>query len=364
VKQLYYIWSLIAITTIFSCCTDPVNIEEESLEDIPFQPTLYKPQLPSYFPAINNTSSNPLTEEGITLGRSLFFDPILSKDKKMSCSSCHLPEKGFTDGRATSPGVDGIFGKRSSMSLVNIAFTKNGLFWDGRSPSLEDQALQPVEDPIELHTSWGEVIGELKKDKEYPVLFRKAFGIKSKEEITKQQAANALAQYQRILLSVNSKYDRVKQGLDFFTDLELAGFSLYTDVPGDDLTDAECHHCHQLDLATSDAFFNNGLQSSPTINDFQDKGKGGVTGNILENGKFRAPTLRNIFLSAPYMHNGKFKTMDEVLDHYNSGGKYSPNKDPLIRDLKLSPFEKKALLAFLQTLTDTSYLSNPMVMPK
>jgi cytochrome c peroxidase len=207
-------------------------------------------------------------------------------------------------------------------------------------------------------------MNKLRNDKNYPILFRKAFGISDEKEMTKEMAAKALSQYQRILISANSKYDRVRRGEDLFTDLELMGFSLYTDDPGDDLTDAECHHCHQLDLATSDSYFNNGLQDAPSINDFKDKGKGGASGQILENGKMKAPTLRNITLSAPYMHDGRFKTLEEVIDHYNDGGKYSPNKDALIRKLGLKPIEKKALIAFINTLTDTSYLSNPLIMGK
>jgi cytochrome c peroxidase len=345
--------------TFYSCVED-----ENDLSQIEYKPTEYKPKYPDYFPQLVSPNDNVLTEEGIALGRSLFFDKRLSKNNSMSCASCHEPKKGFTDGRASSPGVDGILGKRSSMSLLNIGFMKNGMFWDGRVSSLEDQALLPVEDPIELHTTWPEVIEKLKKDNDYPILFREAFGIKSKKEISKELAVKALAQYQRILISSNSKFDRIKRGEDFFTDLELMGFSLYTDVPGDDLADAECHHCHQLDLATSDAFFNNGLQDAPTINDFIDKGKGGATNQILENGKMKAATLRNIALTAPYMHDGRFKTLEEVIDHYNSGGKYSPNKDALIRNLGLKPIEKRALIAFLNTLTDTSYLTNPLIIGK
>ena len=143
--------------------------------------------------------------------------------------------------------------------------------------------------------------------------------------------------------------------------MELVGFSLYTDVEGDDLPDAECHHCHQLDLATADDFFNNGLQESKDLFSFKDMGKGGITKQDAENGKMRAPTLRNVLLTAPYMHDGSLKNIDEVLNHYNGNSKDSPNKDPLIRNIEINSFHKRALIAFLQTLTDTSYLQNPLL---
>jgi cytochrome c peroxidase len=339
-----FIFLLVTLIS-FGCC-EPTK--EEDLIEFEYNPVSYNPDLPSYFPKNSSPSDNLMTIQGIELGRGLFFDKILSKDNKMSCASCHIPEKAFTDGLRFSPGVDGIVGNKSSMSLVNVGFSKNGLFWDGRSKTLEDQALLPVEDEIELHTTWPEVIKKIQVDERYKKQFRAAFGIKNSSEISKELVAKALSQYQRAIISSNSKFDRVKRGEEFFTDLELMGFSLYTDVPGDDLPDAECHHCHQLDLATSDAFLNNGLQ-------------GAITKNISDNGKMKTPTLRNVTLSAPYMHDGSIKTLEEVIEHYNSGGKDSPNKDPLIRQLKLTNLHKRALIAFLNTLTDTSYMQNKLI---
>lgn len=250
------------------------------------------------------------------------------------------------------------------MSIINVGFTKNGLFWDGRSKTLEDQAVLPVEDKIELHTTWPDVEARLQKHANYPTMFRKAFGIKDKSEITKALAVKAIAQFERIIISSNSKYDRFIQGKEKLSDLELTGFNLYLDIPGDNLPDAQCNHCHQLDLATGDDFFNNGLQESATLMDFKDMGKGGVTNQIAENGKMRAVTLRNIMLTAPYMHNGSFATMEDVLNHYASRGKPSPNKDPLVNDVKITAEHKKAIIAFLHTLTDTSYLNNPLIVKK
>jgi cytochrome c peroxidase len=350
---------LIAISLLSSC--EDEKTPEGDLTAIPYSPTPYHIKIPDYFPEMPIPADNPMTEEGVDLGRHIFFDNILSGNQSMSCSSCHNPKLAFTDGKASSTGIDGVSGHRSSMSLINIGFTKRGLFWDGRAKTLEEQALLPVTDPIELHANWTEVENRFQNHDTYPTKFRMAFGIKNKTEIDKNLVAKALAQYQRALLSVNSRYDLIKQGQDRFTDLEFIGFNLYTDSSGDDLPDAECHHCHQLDLATADDFFNNGLQESADLYGFKDLGKGGITKQDAENGKMRAPTLRNILLTAPYMHDGSKKTIEEVLDHYNGGSKNSPNKDPLIRNIELSSLHKKALIAFLKTLTDTSYLSNPLL---
>jgi cytochrome c peroxidase len=361
--RFYHIIVLVSLFC-FSCEEKPVIVEDNGdLTKIPYTPTLYTVVLPTHFPKMPIPDDNPLTVEGISLGRKLFFDKSLSANNTMSCATCHDPKKSFTDGQAFSKGIDGILGKRSAMSLINIGFTKNGLFWDGRAKTLEEQALIPVEDPIEMHNTWPEVERRLKKHDVYPSLMRQAFGISNKSDISRQHVVKALAQYQRILLSTNAKYDKIIKGEAKFTDLELEGFNLYTDSPGDDLPDAECFHCHSLDLATSDAFFNNGLQESASLNGFKDLGKGGVTGQVSENGKMRAPTLRNITLTAPYMHDGSLPNLEAVLQHYNSHGKPSPNKDPFIRDLKLTAKHKEALIAFMKTLVDTSYLKNPLVMP-
>ena len=338
------------------CNKDKKN--NSDLLAIEYNPIPYDLKLPPNFPMLEVPEDNPLTKDGVKLGQFLFYDPILSADSTMSCSSCHLPEKAFTDGLATSPGIDGISGTKSSMSLLNLAFTNSGFFWDGRSTTLEEQALLPVEDPIELHNDWGDLIDKLKKHPTYPSMFRKAYGIESREEMTKEMAAKSLAQFQRILVSFDSKYDRVKAGLESFNDFEFIGDAMYFDDDPDQ-PDAECNHCHNDPMLTSDDFFNNGLQMGDGNLQFPDNGRGNVTNNRADNGKFKAPTLRNIMLTAPYMHDGRLKTIDDVLEHYNSGGHPSLNKDPLIRPLNLTPLQLKSLKAFMEALTDTSYLSNP-----
>ena len=327
------------------------------MTQIPFLFEPYTLEKPSYFLSPVEAVDNKMSVAGVELGRKLFFDPVLSADSTMSCSSCHLQKNGFTDLLATSKGIDGIAGSRSSMALINLAFIKSGFFWDGRSSTLEEQALIPVEDPIEMHNTWSNVINKLQLDKDYPTLFRKAFGIENKVEISKELAAKAIAQFERSLVSSNSKYDRVLRGEEKYTDLELYGLFMYTDEDPD-IPDAECGHCHSLPMATADAFFNNGLDEALTLEEFTDKGLGNVTNIKIDNGKFKAPTLRNIMLTPPYMHDGRFATIEEVIDHYNSGGKDAPNKDSLIKPLGLNAFQKSALKAFISTLTDTSFVNN------
>jgi cytochrome c peroxidase len=355
--RVFYIIGLIISLGVLSCKPDPL-IDTEDLSNIPYNPKNYTLDIPSYFPRMDIPADNPMTTQGIELGRFLFYDPILSADSTMSCASCHLVDKAFTDQKAKSLGIDGILGSRNSMSLINIGFVKSGLFWDGRVKTLEEQALMPVEDPIEMHHNWPTLVNQLKRHPKYPQMFREAFGIKNKSEITKELAAKAIAQFERTLISKDSKYDRIKQGKEIYSDLELYGSGLFFDEDPD-LPDAECWHCHNVPLGTSDDFFNNGLTETSDINGFADLGRGNVTKSIADNGKFRATSLRNISDSGPFMHDGRFKTLDEVLDHYISGGKQSPTSDPLIHKLPLSDFDKKALKAFILTLQDSAFYKNP-----
>jgi cytochrome c peroxidase len=344
------------LLTVASCEDD--DNKKGDLTGIKYLPETYQVNLPSHFPALEVPADNPLTKQGILLGRHLFYDPILSADSTMSCASCHLPEFSFTDAKAVSVGIDDIPGRRSSMSLINIGFAKSGLFWDGRAKTLEEQALLPVEDPVELHTTWPDVIEKIKVHPTYPKMFREAFGIKNKSEISKELAAKAMAQFERIIISKDSKFDRIQQGQAFYTDLELIGLGLFFD-DDPDLPDTECGHCHNIPMATSDDFFNNGLTETSSLEGFPDVGRGKVTGSRADNGKFRAPTLRNIKYSSPYMHDGRFQTLDEVINHYKSGGKKSPNADPLLHPLAIDAYYIKALKAFIETFNDTLFYKNP-----
>lgn len=373
-KNILILFLLMGFVFLGACKKDnpPGGNGDEDLTNIPYNPQAYAILKPEHFPQIPVPPDNPMTYDGVQLGRRLFYDPILSGDSTQSCSSCHLPAGNFTDNLAFSKGIDGIAGNRSSMSLLNIAYAFNGLFWDGRALTLEDQALQPVENTIELHTTWPSVVAKLRNHPKYPEWFRKAFGIASKKDISKELAAKAIAQFERILISSGkSKYDRFLQGdFDALSDEENDGRKMYFDeganVP---LPDAECFHCHGGLTLTGNVYENNGIDAAATLFDFIDKGRGEVTKDSNDNGRFRAPTLRNIALSAPYMHDGRFKTLDEVLEHYKKGGKYSPNRNGFIHPLGFRDGQggffgftdehKQSILKFLHALTDTAFVKNP-----
>ena len=348
-----YLLLPLCVLLVFGCSDD------NDLTNIDYNPQPFNLEYPVYTQLIDNREvvlpemsipeDNLLTIDGVELGRHLFYDNILSADNTMSCASCHLPEGSFTDNLAVSKGIDGIPGKRSSMSLLNVGFFDNGLFWDGRSKTLEEQALLPVEDEIELHNTWPNVIAKLQESDLYKTLFRKAFGIEKSDEITKELAAKAIAQFERSIISFESKFDQYLKGETFLSDDELYGFEIYIDAPG--VNDAQCAHCHNLPLMTSNDYFNNGFQQANTIYDFLDPGQGALTVDA-KNGFFRAPSLRNIELTGPYMHDGSLQTLEEVIEHYSSGGKDSPSKDPLLDDIHLTAYDKLALKEFLLTLTD------------
>lgn len=337
----------------------------DDLTSVPYKPTPYNLVIPAGFPAMDIPANNPLTVEGVELGRLLFYDPILSSDSTISCGSCHLPAGTFTDNLALSPGVGNQLGDRSTMSLVNIGFMSKGLFWDGRSPSLEDQALHPVENPVEMAETWENAEVKLRRHKTYPALFRKAYGIKKTGEITRELTAKAIAQFERTLISGNSRFDKKRYQNDpdpfLFSDLEVDGLKIYFDDQFSETAKGHCAHCHDGGpLLTSERFENNGITQVSSLQDFPDKGLGAVTGKVTDNGKFKAPTLRNIALTAPYMHDGRFQTLEQVIEHYNSGGHYAANViTGSITQLHLTEYDKKALLAFLHTLTDTSFINNP-----
>lgn len=211
-----------------------------------------------------------------------------------------------------------------------------------------------------MHNIWEKAISKIKLSNDYPTRFRKAFGITSKNEITKELTVKAIAQFERTLISGNAKFDKIFRREDFFTDDELRGYELFFNASG--APDAQCGHCHTSPFMDNNDYFNNGLDGVNSLEDFKDKGRGKVTGKLFDNGKFRAPTLRNIEFTAPYMHDGRFKTLDEVIDHYASGGHYADNVDPFIPQIKqinLTTKQKQQILLFLKTLSDKDFMNNP-----
>ena len=311
-----------------------------------FQQKLIDPLLPS---------NNPLTEEGVALGKKLFFDKKLSGNNTQACASCHKPQNSFTDDTRFSEGIDGVFGVRNSMPLMNLAWNFNDRFaWDGKELGLERQAIEPVKNPIEMHSDWGSVAAKLEQDLEYPTLFSKAFGTTTIDSIL---ITKAIAQFERILISGNSKFDQYLLGNATLSLEELNGFTVFMDEEKGD-----CFHCHGSDnnpLWTDNSFHNNGLDSN-----FDDLGLGAVTGDPNDNGKFRSPSMRNLIFTAPYMHDGRFATLEEVINHYSEGLQFSSTIDPLMKKVnqggvQLTPQEKEDLKAFLLTLTDTEFINNP-----
>lgn len=348
-----------------SCRPDVITPCADCGDDKPivaeYQPQPYELTIPSWFSQPNIPADNPLTLDGVELGRFLFYDPILSADSTMSCGSCHLQEKGFADGLAVSTGIRGLAGTRSSMALVNLGYNSRGFFWDGRSATLEQQALLPIEDHLEMDDDWDNVLKKLRRHEVYPKMFRKAFGIERTGDITKELAAKAMAQFERTLISLGSRYDKViwdNQG--WFTDAEERGRQLFFFEEGPQALDHPgCSHCHLVKTFTDNNFYNNGLDDVPSLNDFVDKGRGAITGSLADNGKFRAPTLRNIALTAPYMHDGRFATLEEVIDQYSIGGHGVINENTNIRPFTLNAEQQADLIAFLHTLTDQDFVTNP-----
>ncbi|THH37597.1 cytochrome-c peroxidase [Neolewinella litorea] len=314
---------------------------------------------PADFAAILYPAGNPSTAAGVELGERLFFDPILSADSTVSCASCHRPERAFADGTAVSLGLGGLAGTRNTPGLTNVGYFHHPLFWDGRADNLEAQAGHPVGTPHEMGGTWPEAVARLAASDTYGALFARAFG---SPDIDSSRVGHALAQYQRTLVSRNSKYDRVRRGEATYTALEALGHALFFDF-GDDpegayagLPTAECAHCHTPPHFTNQRYENNGLDEAMDLQTFPDPGRGAVTGIPYDNGKFRNPGLRNVALTAPYMHDGRFATLEEVVDHYNSGGRYAENRSANVHPLHLDARQKAALVAFLHTLTDTSFV--------
>lgn len=309
-------------------------------------PTPYMLEVPDRFPPVLIPEDNPLTEEGVALGERLFFDPILSRDSTVACASCHDPQLAFSDARRQSLGVDGALGERNSMPLFNLAWIPSGFFWDGRAATLEAQVLEPVVDPHEMGETWENVEAKLRRHPAYPRLFMQAFDT---DTITRDLVAKAIAQFERTLISADSKFDRFLRAEADLTPLEQQGFDLFFSERGD------CFHCHGTRLLTDNRFHNNGLDAVPA-----DSGLGAVTGRPADVGRFRTPSLRNVEYTAPYMHDGRFSTLGQVVEHYSTGVQPSATLDPLLSHGRRGDFtgeEKAALVAFLKTLSDPAFVS-------
>jgi len=327
--------------------------------------------LPFIFGRFQIPVDNPLTAESIILGRRLFYDPRLSSTNKVSCATCHKQHLAFTDGLKHSVGVSGRPLKFNTMSLSNLMWGPRHFFWNGRSASLENQALQPIQHIDEMGQNLDQLVDELRQDNTYPILFKQAYG-----RINIPAIAKALANFQRTLISSNSRYDQYLRGEITLNTNEELGRKLFMAHPDTkaSLRGGNCIDCHSQFLTSGfstffDGFSNNGLSNDDNLPPALFE----VTGKEQHRGLFKTPTLRNIALTAPYMHDGRFETLQQVLKHYNGGIKRSKTLSPLILEadniskaqkdhisLNLDDDEEKAIIAFLHTLTDEDFLSNPM----
>ncbi|MGE5354875.1 MAG: cytochrome-c peroxidase [Deltaproteobacteria bacterium] len=324
----------------FASCTGDLNTSKK------FNPTPYKysVQIPERDFALNIPEDNNMTVEGVELGKLLFNEKLLSSDGQLSCTSCHDPGKAFASNNRFDKGFKGIEMKSNTMSLENMVFNTH-VGWKGKFTSLEEAIFHTIQDPNEFNEKWDNVILKL-KDAGYSNKFFDAFG---KTDFTSEHVTKAIAQYLRSNVSVNSKFDRAYYYNDpeaRFTPLESQGFELFMSEVGD------CFHCHRVGPFTDNRMHNNGLDAKP------EPGYAEVTKDENDRGKFKTVSLRNIALTAPYMHDGRYKTLEEVLDFYDGHVQFSPTLDPNMLHLgpiELTAQEKKALIAFLHTLTDEKY---------
>ena len=282
------------------------------------------------------------------LGKKLFSEKILSKDSSVSCASCHIPKYAFADTVAFSIGIEGKLTKRNTPSVLNMK-NRPYYFWDGRAASLEEQCLMPIQNPDEMGLPVEEAVKRLNASREYTLLFKKIFNQKP----TAKNLASAFAAFEQTLETIDSKFDDWSNNLKKLTAYEERGRELFV---GDK---AKCFDCHRMEDFTTDEFKNIGLYNGNNLND---AGLYNITKKKSDLGKFKTPGLRNIAVTAPYMHNGMFKTLEEVVEYYNNPAKFVNNPinidDALKIPLNLSEKEKKDLVAFLKTLTDKKYISS------
>ncbi|TDQ11271.1 cytochrome-c peroxidase [Pedobacter metabolipauper] len=358
----------------------------------------YKFVYPAYFGnRIQQAEDNPATNAGVYLGRRLFYEARLSANNSLSCGSCHMQEKAFTDGQKLSRGVDGTFSDRNAMALVNLLWARK-LFWDGRSASLEGQASVPMINPHEMGQSLSASAKKLQETSYYPQLFKQVYG---DEQVTGKRIVMALAQFERTLISANSRYDRYLESVENVENVknienskridkiksiervnngdnvdkiiknanlsaeEMRGMLLFNTAPDPEkgIRGANCAHCHGGPKNYLELFHNNGLDLRS-----KDAGIALLTGQKTDHGRFKVPTLRNIELTAPYMHDGRFNTLEEVIEHYSEHMEQPESLSAFLQhesnikggtSLKLRSNEKKELIAFLKTLTDSTFIADP-----
>lgn len=366
-KKCWVITLLSGVVLISQCARDP-ELEPTPAENsnpvLPDQPYDYVadingiPQAMLFQPLnfLNaEPSYNQTTNWGATLGRVLFYDNALSANQTISCSSCHHQQNAFADTGAFSTGFQGGHTNRSAMAIVNLRFSRS-FFWDLRANGLENQVIMPIENTLEMGMDTLMLVSRVVSLSYYPPLFEKAFGTRI---VTAQRIRYALAQFIRSMVSYRSRYDEgLNNSFANFSQEETDGMNFYFSGQ------FACNHCHSTQNFYERDARNNGLESIAI-----DSGQNLITGDPNDIGKFRVPTLRNIALTAPYMHDGRFRTLGEVIEHYNSGVQPSATLDDRLTttltiggppvQMNMTAYEKSALIAFLNTLTDQTFINDP-----
>lgn len=326
------VWGLLLF--VFGCQDSEMRIDDT-----------YVFHQPAHFPETTYTlENNPVTEKGFLLGKKLFNDPILSRDGSVACSNCHQQGTAFADSQQhpLSKGVEDREGIRNAPSLTNLAFLPE-FFWDGGVTHLDFVPLNAIEAEFEMDETIENVIVKLNKSETYRALFKGAFDM---DEVTSPYMLHALSQFMVMMISDNSRYDQYLQGEEVLSSEELAGMELF---------ESKCESCHAGVLQSDFSYRNNGLDAMPL-----DSGRNRITENSQDWGKFRVPSLRNVELTSPYMHDGRFETLEEVLEHYNSGIQSYETLDPSLKSgISISDDERAKIISFLKTLTDRDFTRDP-----
>ena len=338
------LWIFAALVcSVFTGCKDDFEGEAYIADQA------YDLEIPADFPALAfDRDKNPVTVNGVALGKKLFYEGRLSRNNSISCGFCHIQENAFTHhGHPVSHGIDNRLGIRNASPIQNMAFLRN-YTWDGVSHNLDERSLVPITTDFEMDSSMPEVVGKLNTDANYKKLFKAAFG---DENITGERVLKAISQFMATMVSADSKYDRVLKGKTVFTAEENEGYQLFRN---------NCASCHSGALFTDESFRNTGMYYNAQYND---RGRYRVTLDWNDNMKFRVPSLRNVEYTAPYMHDGRFTTLEAVLNFYSDQVENQPNLDPLRKKdghigIRMNPSEKQYIIAFLKTLSDQNFITN------
>ncbi|WP_128547973.1 cytochrome-c peroxidase [Larkinella soli] len=352
--------SLVFFGLVTSCKTDSGGGDPDPGPSVEFKPTPYAWKKPANFPdPVYNFSKNTLTQEGVALGKALFYDGLLSRDGTISCAFCHQPSAAFahTD-HPVSHGIGDRIGTRNVPGIQNVAWG-SAFFWDGGINDLDLLPISPIQNPVEMGDSLKNVLNKVRNNGQYRALFKAAYGT---EEVTTERFLKALSQFMLTMVSGTSKYDKYarQEGGTQLTESEQRGLTLFRQ---------NCASCHQGELFTDGSFRNNGLAMRLVNSSDYDLGRYLITLNLDDYNKFRVPSLRNVERTPPYMHDGRFQTLEQVLNHYVNGVTDSPQLDPLLKKsgsagLPLTRQQQQDLIAFLRTLTDYEFLSDRRFQPE